>query len=57
MTISKMTSFPPFFGFYRRLVNLVDKMPFYSAGGLGSISGRIDTQGIKIIEEKVLPLL
>ena len=28
-------------------------MPFYHAGGSGSIPRRIDTQGLKIIEEKV----
>ena len=41
----------------RRFVNLVGKMPVYRARGLGSISGRTNTQGLEIIEEKVLPLL
>ena len=40
-----------------RLVSLVGKVPVYLAGGLGSIPGRSNTQGLKIIEEKVLPLL
>ena len=39
----------------RRLVSLIGKVPVYRAGGRGSILGR--TQGLKIIEEKVLPLL
>ena len=42
---------------YRRLVSLVDKVPVYRAGGLGSNPGRTNTQGLKIFEEKVLPLL
>ena len=45
---------------YHRLVSLVGKVPVYCAGGLGSIPGfpgRTNTQGLKIIEEKVLPLL
>ena len=41
----------------RRLVSLVGKVPVYHAGGLGSILGRTNAQGLKIIEEKVLPLL
>ena len=40
----------------RRLVSLVGKVPVYLAGGWGSISDRTNTQGLKIIEEKVLPL-
>ena len=39
------------------LVSLVGKVPVYRAGGAGSIPGRTTTQGLKIIEEKVLPLL
>ena len=42
---------------YRRLVSLVVKVLVYRAGGLGSIPSRTTTQGLKIIEEKVLPLL
>ena len=42
---------------YRRLVSLVGKVPDYCAGSSGSIPGRTNTQGLKIIEEKVLPLL
>ena len=42
---------------YRRLVNTVGKAPVCSAGGQGLIPGRTFTQGLKIIEEKVLPLL
>ena len=42
---------------YRRLVSPVGKAPVYRAGGLGSIPGRANTQGLKITEEKVLPLL
>ena len=34
---------------------LVGKVPVYRAGGSGSIPGRTNTQGLKIIE-KVLPL-
>ena len=41
----------------RRLVSPVGKVPVYRAGGLGSIPGRTNTQGLKIIKEKVLPLL
>ena len=44
-------------GVNRRLISPVGKVPFYRAGGLGSILGRTNTQGLKIIEEKVLPLL
>ena len=40
-----------------RLVSLVGKVLVYRAGGSGSIPGRTNTQGIKIIEVKVLPLL
>ena len=40
----------------RHLVSLAGKVSVYRAGGLGSIPGRIITQGLKIIEEKVLPL-
>ena len=39
------------------LVSLVGKVPVYRAGGSGSIPGRTNTQGLKIIEEKVLSLL
>ena len=42
---------------HRRLVRLAGKVPVYRAGGSGSIPGRTNTQGLKIIEEKVLPLL
>ena len=42
---------------YRRLFSLVGKVPLCSAGGSGLIPGRTNTQGLKIIEEKVLPLL
>ena len=42
---------------YRRLVSVVGKVPVYRAGGSGSIPGRTNTRGPKIIEEKVLPLL
>ena len=42
---------------YRRLVSLAGKVPVYRAGGSSSIPGRTTTQGLKIIEEKVLPLL
>ena len=41
----------------RRLVSLVGKVPVYHAGGSGSIPGRTNTLGLKIIEEKVLSLL
>ena len=40
-----------------RLVSLVGKVPVYRVGALGSIPGRTNTQGLKVIEEKVLPLL
>ena len=40
-----------------RLVSLVGKLLVYRAGGLGSIPGRTNIQGDKIIEEKVLRLL
>ena len=40
-----------------RLVSLVGKVPVYRAVGSGSIPGRTNTQGLKIFEEKVLPLL
>ena len=39
------------------LVSLVGKVPVCCVGGRGSIPGRTNTQGLKIIEEKVLPLL
>ena len=42
---------------YRRQVSLVGKLPVYRAYGLGSIPSRTNTQGLKIIKEKVLPLL
>ena len=42
---------------YRHLAILIGMAPVYRAGGLGSIPGPINTQGLKIIEEKVLPLL
>ena len=35
----------------------VGKVPVCCAGGSGSIPGRTNTEGLKIIEEKVLPLL
>ena len=41
----------------RCLVSLVGKVPVYRAVGSGSIPGQIFTQGLKIIEEKVLLLL
>ena len=40
-----------------RLVSLVGKVPVYRAGGSGLIPGWSKTQGLKISEEKVLPLL
>ena len=40
-----------------RLVSPVGKVPVYRAGGLGSIPGRTNTQGLKIIEKKVLPMV
>ena len=39
-----------------RLVSPVGKAPVCCARGLGSIPGRTNTQGLKITEEKVLPL-
>ena len=36
---------------------VVGKMPVYRAGGTGLIPGWTNTQGLKRIEEKVLPLL
>ena len=42
--------------YHRRLVSLVGKVPVHRVGGSGSIPDRINTQGLKIIEEKVLPL-
>ena len=39
------------------VASLLDKVPVYRAGGSGSIPGRTNTQGLKIIEEKVLTLL
>ena len=41
----------------RRMVSLVGNDPVCRVGGLGSIPGRTTTQGLKIIEEKVLDLL
>ena len=38
------------------LVSLLGNLQVYRAGGSGSIPGRSDTQVLKIIEEKVLPL-
>ena len=35
----------------------ISKVPVCCVGGQGSIPGRTLTQGLKIIEEKVLPLL
>ena len=34
----------------------VGKAPVWRAGGSGSIPGRTTTQGLKTMEEKVLPL-
>ena len=42
---------------YRRLVSPVGKVLVYRTGGSGSIPGRTNIQGLKIIEEKMLPLL
>ena len=42
---------------YVSLVSPVGKGPVCCAGGWGSIPGRTNTQGLKIIEKKVLPLL
>ena len=39
------------------LVSLVCEATFYRAGGFGLIPRRTNTQGFKIIEKKVLPLL
>ena len=41
----------------RRMISLVGKVVVYRAGGSGSIPDRTNTRGLKIIEEKVLPLL
>ena len=41
----------------RRPVSLVGKAPVCCTGGMGSTPGRTTTQGLKIVEEKVLPLL
>ena len=41
----------------RRLVSLVGKVSVYRARGSGSIPGRTNTRGFKIIEEEVLPFL
>ena len=46
-----------FHGYNCRLVSLVGKVPVYRPGGSGLIPGRTNTQGLKIIEEKVQPLL
>ena len=43
--------------FNRRLVSPVGKAPSVVREVSGSIPGRTNTQGLKIIEEKVLPLL
>ena len=40
-----------------RLVSLVGKVSGYRAGDSGSIPGWTNTLGLKIIEEKVLPLI
>ena len=40
--------------FLSRLVSLVGKVPVYRTEGSGSIPGRTNTQGLKIIEEKAL---
>ena len=37
--------------------SLVGQVPVYHAGGSGSIPGWTNSQGLKIIEEKVLLLL
>ena len=53
----KMTGYP-FIGYFNcRLVSLVGKVAVHLAGGLGLIPCWTNTQGLKIIEEKVLPLL
>ena len=41
---------------YRCLVSLAGKMPVNHAGDSGSIHGQTNTQGLKLIEQKVLPL-
>ena len=41
----------------RCLVSLVGKVPVDRAGGSGSIPNRTKIQGLKMIDEKVLPLL
>ena len=41
----------------RRPISLVGKVPVCCAGGSGSIPGWTTTQDLKIIKEKVLPLL
>ena len=41
----------------RHLISPVGKASVCCAGGSGSIPGRTNTQGLKITEEKVLPLL
>ena len=38
-------------------VSPVGKVPGYRVKSSGSIPGRTNTQGLKIMEEKVLPLL
>ena len=47
---------PPSTLLYRQPVGSVGGAPDYCAGDRGSIPGRTNTQGLKIIEEKVLPL-
>ena len=42
--------------FNRQPVGSVSGAPDYCAGDRGSIPGRTNTQGLKITEEKVLPL-
>ena len=42
---------------FYELVGSVGRAPDYCAGDRGSIPGRTNTQGLKITEEKVLPLL
>ena len=44
-------------GVDHRLVSPVGKVPVCCAGGWGSIPSWTITQGLKIIKEKVLPLL
>ena len=43
-------------GTNRQPVGSVGGAPDYCAGDRGSIPGRTNTQGLKITEEKVLPL-